>query len=144
LDVDDDIWQDIGPDDAYDDTEPPLWLKDDGVRDGIKAMLELDRCDEEKPRLFHDCRALRYWLAEEWEAIESVIKISKEQGKSIGWPRARNLTLTAYAQTAPRSCISSNYGEKSYASYARLGRQQSAQSLSLRRDYRSGVRARRS
>ncbi|KAJ7603276.1 hypothetical protein DFH06DRAFT_1022371, partial [Mycena polygramma] len=69
LDVDDEIWQDIGLDDAYDEQEPPLWLKSEAVRDGIKAMLQLDRCLEEEPRLFHECRALRYWLSEEWDAV---------------------------------------------------------------------------
>ncbi|KAJ7193672.1 hypothetical protein B0H12DRAFT_1207127 [Mycena haematopus] len=60
LDVNDDIWQDVGLDDDYDETEP-------------HSMLELDRCDEEAPRLFHECRALHYWLSEEWEAVASAI-----------------------------------------------------------------------
>ncbi|KAJ7911684.1 hypothetical protein B0H13DRAFT_1875522 [Mycena leptocephala] len=50
LDVDDEIWQDVGLDDAYDDQEPPLWLNDEAVCRGIKAMLELDRCLEEELR----------------------------------------------------------------------------------------------
>ncbi len=84
LDVDDEIGKDIGLDDKYDsDTnEPPLWLKSEAVRDGIKAMLQLDRCDEEKPRLFHECRALRYWLSEEWEAVDLVRAEARESGKS--------------------------------------------------------------
>ncbi|KAJ7462442.1 hypothetical protein FB451DRAFT_1404244 [Mycena latifolia] len=55
LDVDDENWQDVGLDD---ESEPPLWLKSGTVRDGIKAMLEKDRCEEEHPRIFHKCRAL--------------------------------------------------------------------------------------
>ncbi|KAK6987448.1 hypothetical protein R3P38DRAFT_2574747 [Favolaschia claudopus] len=73
LDVDDEIWQDVGLDEEDDDTEPPLWLKDDTVRSGIRAMLELDRCEEEEVRIFHECRALRYWLAEEWEVVASAM-----------------------------------------------------------------------
>jgi len=46
LDVDDDIWQDVGLDD--DDGMPPRWLADDNCRSGIKYMLELDRCREEE------------------------------------------------------------------------------------------------
>jgi hypothetical protein len=42
LDIDDKIWQDVGLDDTYNDQEPPLWLKDEAVCGGIKAMLELD------------------------------------------------------------------------------------------------------
>ncbi|KAF8174532.1 hypothetical protein K438DRAFT_1771639 [Mycena galopus ATCC 62051] len=78
LDVNDEIWQDIGLDDAYDQTKPPLWLKSDKVRNGIRAMLEVDRCDEEKPRLFHECRALHYWLSEEWVAVKLAIAEATE------------------------------------------------------------------
>jgi hypothetical protein len=81
LDVDDEIWQDVGLDDAYDDQEPPLWLKDEAVRTGIKAMLELDRCLEEEPRVFHECRALRWWLSEEWDAVTSAKAVAAEDGE---------------------------------------------------------------
>ncbi|KAE9383043.1 hypothetical protein BT96DRAFT_770065, partial [Gymnopus androsaceus JB14] len=58
LDVDDDIWLDIGL--GYDDDDdngggigsaPPLWLSNDNVRAGIRAMLDRDRCLEERKRL---------------------------------------------------------------------------------------------
>lgn len=81
LDVNDDIWQDVGLDDEDNETEPPLWLKSETVRNGIKAMLELDRCDEEKPRLFHECRALQYWLSEEWDVVGSAMAEAAENGK---------------------------------------------------------------
>ena len=58
LDVDDEIWQDIGLEEM-DSTNPPHWMSEDAVRDGIKAMLELDRCKEEGERLVHECRALQ-------------------------------------------------------------------------------------
>ncbi|KAJ6535698.1 hypothetical protein B0H19DRAFT_1213812 [Mycena capillaripes] len=82
LDVDDEIWQDVGLDDAYDGQEPPLWLKSEQVRNGIKGMLELDRCTEEEPRVFHECRALRYWLAEEWDAVNSAMTAADEQNNA--------------------------------------------------------------
>ncbi|KAF8059310.1 hypothetical protein FPV67DRAFT_1426412 [Lyophyllum atratum] len=44
---------------------PPLWLSDDGVRSGIKARLELDRCTEEEARLRHERRTLQFWFQEE-------------------------------------------------------------------------------
>ncbi|KAF8157559.1 hypothetical protein K438DRAFT_2026150 [Mycena galopus ATCC 62051] len=50
LDVDDAIFEDVGlddDDDHYND-EPPLWLCDEKVRAGIKALLELDRAEEEE------------------------------------------------------------------------------------------------
>ncbi|KAJ6548545.1 hypothetical protein B0H19DRAFT_952491 [Mycena capillaripes] len=66
LDVDDAIFQDVGLDDNNND-EPALWLSDDNVRTGIKAMLELDRCNEEDARLRRERMALRTWFAEEWK-----------------------------------------------------------------------------
>ncbi|KAJ7106146.1 hypothetical protein C8R44DRAFT_834353 [Mycena epipterygia] len=49
LDVDDGIWQDVGldDDDGQPGGAPPLWLADEKVREGIKAMLEVDQCNEE-------------------------------------------------------------------------------------------------
>ncbi|KAJ7608819.1 hypothetical protein DFH06DRAFT_1148714, partial [Mycena polygramma] len=84
LDVDDEIWQDIGLDNAYDEQEPPLWPKSEAVRDGIKAMLQLDRCLEEEPRLFHECRALRYWLSEEWDAVALAKDVAREDEGNAG------------------------------------------------------------
>ncbi|KIJ59145.1 hypothetical protein HYDPIDRAFT_33444 [Hydnomerulius pinastri MD-312] len=46
LDVDDDIWQDVGLVD--DEVDPPAWLADDRVRAGIRDLLERDRCEEEE------------------------------------------------------------------------------------------------
>ncbi|KAJ7659649.1 hypothetical protein DFH06DRAFT_917907, partial [Mycena polygramma] len=59
-------------------SQPPLWLKSEAVRDGIKAMLQLDRCLEEEPRLFHECQALRYWLSEEWDAVALAKNVARE------------------------------------------------------------------
>ena len=73
LDVDDDIWQDIGLDDTLDDSNasapPPLWLCNKNVRSSIKAMLQLDRCIEEEERLGWERSSLQVWYAEEWEIL---------------------------------------------------------------------------
>ncbi|KAJ3816805.1 hypothetical protein F5880DRAFT_1512329, partial [Lentinula raphanica] len=63
LDVDDEIWQDVGLDDS-DGQDPPLWLSDDKVRSGIKAILMRDRCNEELLRLKHE---------EEWNVVSESI-----------------------------------------------------------------------
>jgi hypothetical protein len=65
LDVDDDIWQDIGLDDDQ-DSPLPLWLCNEKVRDGIKALLEHDRCCEEESRLQRERCAMQEWMMEEW------------------------------------------------------------------------------
>jgi hypothetical protein len=82
LDVDDDIWQDIGLDDAT--TDPPLWLADESVRMGIRHLLEYDRCVEEEDRLCRERCILQEWMMLEWnnlqrardEAAESQLCIS--------------------------------------------------------------------
>ena len=70
MDVDDDIWQDIGLAETDGSTDPPLWLCDEDIRTGIKAMLELDRCLEEEPRLLMERRSLQEWFAEEWIVVK--------------------------------------------------------------------------
>ena len=66
LDVDDEIWQDVGLDEKSDGA-PPLWLGDEGVRLGITKLLDLDRCEEEEIRLIQERRALQEWTLEEWK-----------------------------------------------------------------------------
>lgn len=68
LDVDDAIWQDVGLADE-DLPNPPLWMCNDDVRRGIKALLEVDRCREEEDRLVHERQALQVWFSEEWKIV---------------------------------------------------------------------------
>ncbi|KAI6145453.1 hypothetical protein BKA82DRAFT_3940592, partial [Pisolithus tinctorius] len=53
LDVDDDIWQDIGLEDDFVGL-PPAWLADERVCLGIRSLLELKRCEEEERRLLYE------------------------------------------------------------------------------------------
>ncbi|KAJ3780706.1 hypothetical protein GGU10DRAFT_397699 [Lentinula aff. detonsa] len=70
LDVDDDIWLDIGlgydndNDNDNDNTAPPLWLSNEKIREGIRALLDRDHCEEE--------HAMQQWFHEEWQVLESV------------------------------------------------------------------------
>jgi len=75
LDVDDDIWQDIGLTDETDDIlEIPAWLGNNSVRDGIKALLEDDRCVEEMKRVKHERVCMQEWFQEEWVVVQVAIK----------------------------------------------------------------------
>jgi hypothetical protein len=74
LDVDDDIWQDVGLDD--DTTMPPAWLSDDVVRNGIRLQLEVDRCKEEEARLMRERAVIQEWMLAEWEAIQGASNIA--------------------------------------------------------------------
>ncbi|KII83041.1 hypothetical protein PLICRDRAFT_119897, partial [Plicaturopsis crispa FD-325 SS-3] len=74
LDVDDDIWQDIGleeDDEGYGDV--PLWLGDDNVRDGIRARMDLDRCLEEEVRLQRERCTMQEWMLEEWNVLREAL-----------------------------------------------------------------------
>ncbi|KAG1849101.1 hypothetical protein C8R48DRAFT_750301 [Suillus tomentosus] len=68
LDVDDDIWQDVGLDD--DTIAPPAWLSDDAIRNGIRLQLEVDRCMEEEARLMRERAVIQEWMLAEWGAIK--------------------------------------------------------------------------
>ncbi|KAK7442255.1 hypothetical protein VKT23_016225 [Stygiomarasmius scandens] len=80
LNVDDLIWQDIGLD--KDEGAPPPWLKDEDIRKGIKAMLEIDRCDEENDWLIVEMQSLQEWFAEEWMVLMKTLDIIDVWGPS--------------------------------------------------------------
>lgn len=80
LDVDDSIWQDIGLDEDADigldkdaDYRPPLWLKDDKVRAGIRHLLDYDHCLEEEVRLTRERLALQEGARDEWNVLCTAI-----------------------------------------------------------------------
>jgi hypothetical protein len=75
LDVDDDIWLDIGlgyKEDS-DETVPPLWLSNDMVRTGIRALLDQDRCLEESARILGERNAMQEWFGEEWQVVAAAM-----------------------------------------------------------------------
>ncbi|KAI5988459.1 hypothetical protein F5J12DRAFT_898192 [Pisolithus orientalis] len=69
LDVDDEIWQDIGLGDDSDRLLPP-WLADEKVHSGIRSLLELRCCEEEERCLLQERRALTEWFSEEWGHVQ--------------------------------------------------------------------------
>ena len=72
LDVDDDIWQDVGLDE-HESGVIPCWLGNEKIREGIKEMLTAKRCAEEIARIKRERTALQEWSREEWEAINIAI-----------------------------------------------------------------------
>ncbi|KAI6023465.1 hypothetical protein EDC04DRAFT_2869550 [Pisolithus marmoratus] len=73
LDVDDDIWQDVGlGDDA--DGVLPAWLADDKVCSGIRSLLELRRCEEEERHLLKEKQALVLWFSEQWACMQRAME----------------------------------------------------------------------
>ena len=67
LDVDDEIWQDVGL--AESDADPPPWLADENVWAGIRYLWERDQCVEEEDRLQREWCHLQEWLLGEWQGI---------------------------------------------------------------------------
>jgi hypothetical protein len=69
LDVDDDIWQDVGLDDEEEGLVP-AWLESENVRNGIKALLNHDRCLEEEDCIQRERAAMQLWKNEEWVVLQ--------------------------------------------------------------------------
>ena len=69
LDVDDPIWDDTGLEDVEDQASVPQWLGNENVRTGIKALLMVERCEEELVRLRLECQASHRWVREEWDLL---------------------------------------------------------------------------
>ncbi|EIN07536.1 hypothetical protein PUNSTDRAFT_33090, partial [Punctularia strigosozonata HHB-11173 SS5] len=70
LDVDDSIWQDTGLiDQEWEGVTPPKWLADEKVKEGIRHMLEADRCKEEAARISRERETMQCWLRDEWAAV---------------------------------------------------------------------------
>ncbi|KAG1730468.1 hypothetical protein EDB19DRAFT_1897065 [Suillus lakei] len=72
LNVDDEIWQDIGLDDEG--MHLPAWLSDEATRSGIRLQLELNRCVEEETRLRRERSVMQEWMLAEWEAVQTALR----------------------------------------------------------------------
>ncbi|KAL0575864.1 hypothetical protein V5O48_006114 [Marasmius crinis-equi] len=61
-----DLWEDVW---ITNSTPPPRWLTDDGVRKGIRAVITLERCTEERQRLAKEAANLCLWFRDELYAL---------------------------------------------------------------------------
>jgi hypothetical protein len=68
LDIDADIWEDVGLNDVV--LDPPDWLADEVTRAAIKLLLEIDRCNEEESRVKVERCALQEWAILEWDGLQ--------------------------------------------------------------------------
>jgi len=94
LDVDDDIWQDIGlTDDTDDMINIPEWLGNDEVRTGIKALLEYDRGVEEMRRVKHKRTCMQEWFQEKWMVVQAAIEDTTDINILFQLDRHRNHLL---------------------------------------------------
>ena len=78
LDVDDDIWQDVGLDDD-EATEVSRWLADENVQEGIWVLLEYDHSCEEEHWIIKEQDVLQEWFVEEWKSINHTLLLNGMQ-----------------------------------------------------------------
>jgi hypothetical protein len=71
--------------------EVPKWLEDADVREGIRAVLKLDRCAEERHRLGVEADNLCRWFGRELSAIE--VALSMLSSKFICFIMERTLLI---------------------------------------------------
>ncbi|KAJ3816745.1 hypothetical protein F5880DRAFT_1618976 [Lentinula raphanica] len=82
LDIDDNIWLDVGFGSDEEEEEgmaPPLWLSNDNVRTGIRAMTDRDRCLEEQVRLLKERSSIHLWFNEEWQVVKAAISENEDE-----------------------------------------------------------------
>ncbi|KIK34354.1 hypothetical protein CY34DRAFT_17776 [Suillus luteus UH-Slu-Lm8-n1] len=96
LDVDDDIWQDVGLDDNT--LNPPAWLSDDKVRNGIRLQLEVNWCNEEEARLMRERAVLQEWMLVEWDSMQTALN------KAVADP-ALSFHLGSHADELVNICV---------------------------------------
>ncbi|KAF9503945.1 hypothetical protein BS47DRAFT_1309035 [Hydnum rufescens UP504] len=84
LDVDNDIWQDIGlADDEFGGQVPP-WLGDEDVRNGIQIVQEIMNCHDELYLCERERSSLQHWFNDESAALIAVLQASKGKGVISG------------------------------------------------------------
>ena len=70
LDVDNDLWTEVLLDDQFPHKDAPKWLCDQPTKKGIRAVLEIRRCDEELEQLTHERRVMYSWLQGQGEQLK--------------------------------------------------------------------------
>jgi hypothetical protein len=82
LDIDSNIWNDTTLDymvhGTTEDNDLPEWMTNQEVKDGICAMLDIDRCLEEEQQLKWDREALQLFSQEQWLCINAVIQATPQ------------------------------------------------------------------
>jgi hypothetical protein len=69
LDVNNDIWEDIGRvDDEFNGDIPP-WLGDEAVRNGIRLVQDISNCQAELKLCLRERHSLHHWFDEESAAV---------------------------------------------------------------------------
>ncbi|KAJ2911367.1 hypothetical protein MD484_g9047, partial [Candolleomyces efflorescens] len=81
------VWEDVWT--TRLDLKPPKWLESKEARDGIRAMLKLDRCKEEMKRLAMEANNLCNWYGRELASIETAVSQPQNARLSLQLEEAR-------------------------------------------------------
>ena len=76
LDVDDDLWTELARDEQYQE-DAPRWLYDEPTKQGIRAMLDIERSREEIERLSHERGVMFAWLRAQERQLQLASRIAK-------------------------------------------------------------------
>lgn len=83
LDVDNDIWQDIGlADDEFGGKVPP-WLGDEDVRNGLRLVREIANCRDELYLCQRERTSLQHWFNDESAALITALRSSKGKDNNM-------------------------------------------------------------
>ena len=77
LTVDNEIWLDLDLDRTH-NAKIPRWLGDECVREGIRAMLAMNQCEEDADRLQCERKNMQEWFLKEWKAVKSALSKSSK------------------------------------------------------------------
>ena len=70
LDVDNELWMELARDERHQDDAPCQWLYDQPTQRGIRAMLDVQRSEEEIERLRHEGDSMYRWLRGQAEKLK--------------------------------------------------------------------------
>ncbi|KAL0062006.1 hypothetical protein AAF712_011162 [Marasmius tenuissimus] len=94
-----DLWEDVW---ITNSKPPPRWLTDDNARKGIRAVLSLDRCAEERLRLSKESKNICMWFRDELFGLMVMVeKPAYIKYKALITLRIKDLLLQADLWSTP-------------------------------------------
>ena len=74
-DANNSMWMDDSLNDDEEERQPPAYLADPKMQDGILGWLALQRCEEEQPQLLGEMEGLIHWMSSQIDTINQALNI---------------------------------------------------------------------
>lgn len=74
-DANNSMWMDASLNDNDEESQPPGYLADPKMQDGILGWLALQRCEEEQSRLLGEMEGLICWISSQIDTINQALNI---------------------------------------------------------------------